>query len=139
MRGLHRVAVARRLRRDITDAERKLWYQLRDRRLAGVKFKRQVPIGRYYADFASLEHHLIIEVDGGQHALAEETDAARTKELEAMGFLVLRFWNSDVLTNMEGVIESILAVIQHAPEPPHPNPLPSGERGRDPFGKDSDP
>jgi very-short-patch-repair endonuclease len=137
VRGLHRVGNARRLRRDLTDAERKLWYQLRDRRLAGLKFKRQVPIGRFVADFACLEHHLIIEVDGGQHALAEREDAGRTAVLESMGFVVLRFWNNDVLTNIAGVADAILAQLHlDGPEPPHPSPLPSGERGRVSSGKD---
>ncbi len=136
VRGLPRVANARRLRRAMTDAERKLWYQLRDRRFAGLKFKRQVPIGRFIADFACLEHHLIVEVDGSQHALAEEKDADRTKALEAMGFLVVRCWNNEVLTNIEGVLHGILAELHlDVPEPPHPNPLPAGERGRVSSGK----
>jgi very-short-patch-repair endonuclease len=118
---------ARRLRRDQTDAERVLWFRLRDRRLNGLKFKRQVPIDKYIADFCCAEARLIVELDGGQHATRDETN--RTVILESMGYLVLRFWNNDVLSNTDGVLEEILSAINHrAQEPPHPDPLPSGER-----------
>jgi very-short-patch-repair endonuclease len=120
-----RVSTARRLRQSQTDAERVLWLRLRDRRLNGLKFRRQVPIDRYVVDFFCAEAHLVIEVDGGQHATADETN--RTKFLEAMGYLVLRFWNNEVHENLEGVLESILNVIDRS-EPPHPTPLPCGER-----------
>jgi len=124
-----KVSFARRLRRDQTDAERVLWFRLRDRRLNGLKFKRQVPLDKYIVDFCCAEARLIVELDGGQHATRDETN--RTAILEAMGYLVLRFWNNDVLQNMEGVLEEILNVINRNPlEPPHPVPLPSGERGR---------
>jgi very-short-patch-repair endonuclease len=120
---------ARRLRRDQTDAERVIWFRLRDRRLNGLKFKRQVPIDKYIADFCCAEARLIIELDGGQHATRDETN--RTAILEAMGYVVLRFWNNDVLSNTDGVLEEILnAANRHPQEPPHPIPLPSGERGR---------
>jgi very-short-patch-repair endonuclease len=122
-----RVDFARRLRRDQTDAERVLWFRLRDRRLNGLKFKRQVPIDKYIADFFCAEARLIVELDGGQHAIRDETN--RTAILEAMGYLVLRFWNNDVLQNTDGVLEEILnAINRHPQEPPHPIPLPSGER-----------
>jgi very-short-patch-repair endonuclease len=122
---------ARRLRRNQTDAERVLWFRLRDRRLAGLKFKRQVPIDRYVVDFACAERKLIIEVDGGQHDQRREQDNNRTAALEAMGYLVLRFWNNDVLQNTDGVLEAILSTVSASiSEPPHPNPLPSGERER---------
>jgi very-short-patch-repair endonuclease len=124
-----KVAFARRLRRDQTDAERVLWFRLRDRRLNGLKFKRQVPIDKYIVDFCCAEAWLIVELDGGQHAMRDETN--RTAVLEAMGYLVLRFWNNDVLQNTEGVLEEILNTVnRHPQEPPHPVPLPSGERGR---------
>jgi lysyl-tRNA synthetase class 2 len=105
-----RVETARRLRRNQTDAERVLWYRLRDRRLAGLKFKRQVPIDRFVVDFICADARLIIEVDGGQH---DENlhDAKRTEALEALGYLVLRFWNHDVLQNTNGVLEEILNTI----------------------------
>lgn len=94
---------ARAFRRASTDAEKRLWRHLRDRKLAGAKFRRQVPFGPYVADFVCLEARLIVEVDGGQHADSER-DAARTRFLESQGFRVLRFWNSDVLANVEGVV-----------------------------------
>src|ERR1051326_527271 len=87
-----RGSTARRLRRNQTDAERILWLRLRDRRLNGLKFRRQVPIDRYVVDFFCADARLIIELDGGQHATADETN--RTRVLEAMGYLVLRFWNT---------------------------------------------
>jgi very-short-patch-repair endonuclease len=120
-----KVSRARRLRSNQTDAERILWLRLRDRRLNGLKFRRQVPIDRYVVDFFCADAHLVIEVDGGQHATADET--TRTKVLEAMGYLVVRFWNNDVHDNVDGVLESILSVLDRS-EPPHPNPLPTGER-----------
>src|SRR4051812_28636500 len=94
------VATARRLRRDQTDAERKLWFRLRDRRLSGLKFRRQMPIGRFVVNFCCEAARLIIEVDGGQHGERLEQDADRTRVLEAMGYLVLRFWNNEVLQNI---------------------------------------
>src|ERR1043166_502100 len=124
-----KVSFARRLCRNQTDAERVLWFRFRDRRLNGLKFKRQVPIDKYVVDFCCAEAKLIVELDGGQHAARDETN--RTVVLEAMGYFVLRFWNNDVLQNTEGVLEEILNVInRHPQEPPHPVPLPSGERGR---------
>jgi very-short-patch-repair endonuclease len=123
------VGVAKRLRRYQTDAERVLWFHLRDRRLRGLKFKRQVPIDRYVADFCCADARLIIELDGGQHATRTSEDANRTKVLDAMGYLVLRFWNNDVMQNIDGVLEEILSTLeQHRSEPPHPGPLPNGER-----------
>jgi very-short-patch-repair endonuclease len=99
---------AKRLRRNQTDAERVLWFELRDRRLDGLKFKRQVAIDRFIVDFCCAEARLIIEVDGGQHATRMAEDSDRMKVLEAMGYLVLRFWNNDVLQNAAGVLEEIL-------------------------------
>lgn len=98
--------IARRLRRDQTDAERALWARLRDRRLCGAKFGRQVPIGRYIVDFLCDDARLIVELDGGQHA-ESRSDEARTAFLEGAGFSVLRFWNNEVLSNTEGVLERI--------------------------------
>jgi very-short-patch-repair endonuclease len=88
-----------------------LWFRLRDRRLAGLKFKRQVPIDRFVADFVCADAKLIIELDGGQHDANRARDANRTQLLEAMGYLVLRFWNNDVLKNTNGVMEEILRTI----------------------------
>ncbi|MEX0752287.1 MAG: endonuclease domain-containing protein [Xanthobacteraceae bacterium] len=125
----HNFAAAKRLRRNQTDAERLLWFRLRDRRLEGLKFKRQVPIYEYVVDFCCSDARLIVELDGSQHAVRTRSDAARTKRLEELGYLVLRFWNNDVLSNIDGVLETIVSTAkQHSPEPPHPNPLPHGER-----------
>ncbi len=101
-----------------------LWSRLRDRRLAGLKFRRQAPIDRYVVDFLCIDAKLVIELDGGQHSA--ETDEERTRVIEACGFLVIRFWNNDVLTNLDGVLLRILDVLRR--EAPHPNPLPVGER-----------
>ena len=121
-----RVPIARKLRRNQTDAERTLWFRLRDRRLNGLKFCRQMPIASYVVDFCCEASRLIIELDGGQHAERNEEDAKRTAALEAQGYLVLRFWNNDVLRNIGGVVESIANTLR--PVPTHPNPLPNGER-----------
>ena len=112
---------ARRLRRDSTDAERLLWRELREA-LPMAKFRRQSPVGPYIADFLSFGHRLIVEVDGGQHDLNAARDAVRTVYLEAQGYRVLRFWNNDVLRNLDGVLHVISAALF-----PHPNPLPEGE------------
>jgi very-short-patch-repair endonuclease len=102
---------------------------LRNRRLAGWKFKRQVPIDGFIVDFVCADAKVIVELDGGQHAARTRQDEERTKALEAMGYLALRFWNNDVMSNLDGVIEEILNTLnQQSPEPPHPTPLPCGER-----------
>ncbi|MFO1187001.1 MAG: DUF559 domain-containing protein [Alphaproteobacteria bacterium] len=103
---------ARRLRGDATDAERVVWRHLRGRSLLGVKFRRQLPIGPYVADFGSLEAKLVIEIDGGQHA-DDPREPQRTAYLAKHGFRVLRFWNVDVRTNLQGVIDTIAADLQH--------------------------
>jgi very-short-patch-repair endonuclease len=105
-------AQARALRKRQTDAEAILWSKLRNRQLEGVKFRRQVPILGYIADFASLGAKLIIELDGGQHSETIEEDSKRTRELEAVGFVVLRFWNVDVFTNLDGVMTTIHSVLR---------------------------
>ena len=115
--------LARAMRAAPTEAERKLWWHLRHRLLTpGTHFRRQVRIGRYVADFACHTTRLVIEVDGGQHA-ASATDEARTKVLEANGYRVLRYWNNDVLTNIDGVLEDIVSAITTTPTP---NPSPQG-------------
>ena len=95
---------ARRLRRDATDAEKRLWPALRQA-FPNAKFRRQSPVGPYIADFLSLRHMLIVELDGGQHTF--EIDARRTAFLQREGFTVLRFWNNDALVNTEGVLTQI--------------------------------
>jgi adenine-specific DNA-methyltransferase len=98
---------ARSLRASQTEAESFLWRRLRDRQLGSAKFRRQVPIGPYIADFACYAARLVVELDGGQHADTAAADATRTAWLEQRGFRVLRFWNHDVLANPEGVLERI--------------------------------
>ncbi|MFY9685068.1 MAG: endonuclease domain-containing protein [Pseudolabrys sp.] len=120
-------SLARRLRHNQTDAERVLWFRVRDRRLGGLKFRRQVPIGSYIVDFCCEAGRVIVELDGGQHSSRAAYDTQRTAELEAYGYLVLRFWNGDVIGNINGVLETIVATAQRH-EPPHPDPLPCGER-----------
>jgi very-short-patch-repair endonuclease len=95
----------------MTDAERRLWTALRDRRLAGYRFRRQHPIGRFIVDFACTRHRLVVELDGGQHA-DNAADVHRTGFLEREGWRVVRFWNNDVLGNTEGVIETVLAALR---------------------------
>jgi len=93
----------------MTEAEKLMWSKLRDRRLEGVKFKRQKPIGRYIVDFVALDLKLIVEIDGGQHAERSAADAARTKALEEeSGYRVVRFWKNDVLGNIDGVLEAVV-------------------------------
>jgi adenine-specific DNA-methyltransferase len=103
---------ARRLRREQTDAEARLWFHLRNCRLDGAKFRRQQPLGPFVADFCCVGVGLVIEVDGGQHSERERTDARRTRLLEEQGFLVLRFWNNEVLEQTEAVVERIRMTIE---------------------------
>jgi very-short-patch-repair endonuclease len=92
----------------MTEAEKLMWGKLRDRRLDGVKFKRQKPIAGYIVDFVTLDFKLIVEIDGGQHAERAAEDAIRTKVLKECGYHVVRFWNHDVLGNIEGVLEALI-------------------------------
>ncbi len=101
---------ARQLRAGQTDAERRLWAALRDRRLIGYKFRRQRPIGPFIVDFVCIERKLIVEADGGQHA-DNDRDDSRTVWLEKRGWRVIRFWNNEILTNTNGVIETIAAAL----------------------------
>ena len=112
---MRRVPIARRLRRDMTDAERELWSRLRNRQVAGLKFRRQMPLEGFITDFACVEARFVVEVDGGQHADAVERDALRTKAIEGAGYLVIRFWNEDVLKDIDGVIAEIMRVIATRP------------------------
>lgn len=98
---------ANSLRKRMTHAEKLLWYRLRNRRLDNYKFRRQVPIGPYIADFLCMSVRLIVEVDGGQHMLRAAQDHDRTLELENEGYRVVRFWNNDILENMDGVLETL--------------------------------
>ena len=124
------IANARALRRNATDTERKMWHRIRDKQIAGFRFRRQRPIHKFIVDFVCLEAKLIIEVDGGQHTDAVPADAARTQFLESLGYRVLRFWNNEVLENMEGVLERIReSLLQPAESNPTPRP-PLGRGGR---------
>ena len=109
----------RSLRTFGTDAERLLWSRLRGRRLEKQKFRRQVWLGNYIVDFICLDANLIIEADGGQHAEQMEYDDRRTAFLEKEGFRVLRFWNNDVLTNLDGVLQVITNALNKRPSPSH--------------------
>ncbi len=124
-------AFTRRLRTQLTDAERALWPRLRVHALAGLKFRRQHPIGSYVADFACISQRLVIELDGGQHADSAH-DAVRDAWLLAQGWRVLRFWNNEEMGNVEGVLMVILGALQPATAvsatrglepPPQPSPL----------------
>jgi len=113
----------------MTEAERRLWYFLRAHRFKGMKFKRQALIGRYIVDFASFQRRLVVEVDGGQHA-DSEVDLRRTRWLEDQGFRVLRFWNNEVLSNTDGVLDAImLACTDPSPGTPLRGAPPSPTRG----------
>lgn len=117
---------ARALRAGQTDAERRPWRYLRNRELLGRKFRRQHEIGPYVVDFACVDTGLIIELDGGQQLEQMERDARRTAWLQREGYRMLRFWNDDVLKNTNVVLEQIVAALDVTP--PHPDPLPGGER-----------
>ncbi len=103
---------ARRLRREQTDAEARLWFHLRGCQINGAKFRRQQPLGPFVADFCCMEVGLVIEVDGGQHSERELADARRTQLIEEQGFWVLRFWNNEVLEQTEAVVEQIRMAIE---------------------------
>src|SRR5689334_23423375 len=103
---------ARELRRDATDAEAHLWFRLRNRQLLDLKFRRQRPVGNYIADFACLEIGLVIELDGGQHAEQLAYDVQREEDMKALGLHTLRFWNNEVLTQTEAVMEKIRQVAE---------------------------
>jgi very-short-patch-repair endonuclease len=119
---------ARRLRREATDAERRLWYNLRNRRLGGFKFRWQETIGSCIADFACVECRLIVEADGGQHGPVQ--DDRRTAYLENLGWKVLRFWNNEILQNTDGVLDVILCACEERGKgKPSPCPLPHAGEG----------
>ena len=108
------VSRARALRSRMTDAERKLWFVLRDRRFARSKFRRQVPIGPFVADFVCFDARLVLEIDGGQHA-GSTRDINRDRWFAANGFRLLRFWNNDVLSNPDGVMTTVAAALTMDP------------------------
>lgn len=115
---------AKTLRRNSTDAERLLWKHLKTKQLENFKFRRQQPLGQYIVDFVCFEKGIIIEADRGQHAEEKEKDQVRDEWLKSQGFEVIRFWNNDILVNIEGVMETIRdQCLNHPPL----NPLPSRE------------
>jgi very-short-patch-repair endonuclease len=117
---------SRELRKNPTGAERKLWQHLRDKQLENFRFRRQRPVGNYIVDFICLEANLVVELDGGQHADQQQYDAKRTAYLVTEGLHVLRYWNNDVMQNVEGVLEDIRAalMLRASPRTPsQPSPL----------------
>lgn len=117
--------LARRLRKNMTDAERRLWKELRSRQLDDSKFRRQAPIGKYIVDFVSFERKLIVELDGSRHVEQAAADAVRTEWLQSQGFRLLRFWNHQVFEELGSVMEAIWLAVR---SPPHSNPPPQGGR-----------
>ncbi len=116
---------ARRLRREQTDAEGRLWFRLRQRRLGGFRFRRQFPIGDFIVDFCCREQRLVVEIDGGHHIDQQTTDKTRSALIEARGYRVIRFWNSEVLSNTDEVAEQIFNALTE----PSPYPLPGQGEG----------
>lgn len=108
--------IAKDLRNNTTDTESFLWQRLRGKRFENLKFKRQQPIGNFIVDFVSLEKKLVIELDGGQHMDNMDEDQARDQWLKAQGFNVLRFWNNEVLTNVESVLKTIQRQVSQPPQ-----------------------
>ena len=125
---------SRALRNNATAAERKLWGVLRNRQLEGVPFNRQVPIGPYICDFAARSVKLLVELDGGQHALSSAYDEARSAFLIGKGYRVLRFWNNEVLGNIDGVVASIVENLSDTPSPDPSRPA-GGEEVRSTEGE----
>ncbi len=117
---------ARRLRRQASEAEHLLWRHLRDRRLNGWKFRRQVVLEPYIVDFYCHDAGLVIEADGGQHGETAAYDGLRTQFLKTRGIRVLRFWNNEILNELPSVLERIAAVLEEAPSP---RPSPRGRGG----------
>ena len=120
---------ARTFRQNQTDAELAFWHVVKAKRFHGYKFRRQHPVGPFYADFACIEHMLVVEIDGGQHA-ENKKDAERTAYLESKGFEVIRFWNNDVLSNMEGMLHTLSLTLSRRERElnsTHQSPLPLGE------------
>jgi very-short-patch-repair endonuclease len=121
------LASARRLRRNMTDVERKLWARLRDAQLGGYKFRRQHPLGPYVPDFFCESERLAVEIDGEQHADNKDKNDRRTAWLVARGWRVIRFWNHEVTENIEGVLERLRLELPAAPHPRAARaPSPSG-------------
>jgi very-short-patch-repair endonuclease len=121
-------SLVKNLRKNQTEAERKMWRHLKSRALAGYKFRRQCLIGPYIADFVCFEKMIVIEIDGGQHADRLQRDLRRTQYLESRNFKVIRFWNNEVLTNTDSVLSAILATLINSPSSPTLLPLGEGSK-----------
>jgi len=111
---------ARGLRHEMSQTERRLWYRLRDRQVSGAKFRRQVPIGPYFVDFACLSARLVVEVDGDHHDALRQADAVRDRWLGEQGYQVLRFWANEIDEFLEEVVEAIADALPDAASAPHP-------------------
>lgn len=107
---------AKRLRKKLTETEKYLWNYLRNKQIDRFKFRRQQPIGKYIVDFINFEKKLVIEVDGGQHSIYKKKDVIRDKYLKKEGYKVLRFWDNEVLNNIEGVLEMIINNLSPSPK-----------------------
>ena len=127
-------AITKNLRKRPTEAEKLLWRRLRVKQMEGLKFRRQQPIDNYVVDFVCFDKRLVIEVDGGQHAVEKQKDVRRDNYLRKHGFKVLRFWNNEVLQNIEGVLGEIRKNCLNSPHPPSPQPSPRG-RGKEGQGE----
>ena len=125
---MNSIEFARLLRKISSDAEQRFWLHVRDRRLAGYKFRRQVPIGPYVVDFFCESAGLIVELDGGQHAEQRRYDERRDAFLREQGYSVLRIWNNDVMENMDGVLSVVLREISKRPLTRAPRDLSHRER-----------
>ncbi len=119
-------ARARLLRSNMTDVERRLWCAIRGKQLEGCRFRRQHPIGAYIVDFACVEEMLVVELDGGQHQSQKTYDDTRSRYLNQQGWQVVRFWNSEVLESLDGVLEVIVEKLKST----RPSPLPPTEEER---------
>ena len=127
MGGMDKIS-ARELRKNLTEAERALWRYLRLRQLGGHKFRRQQPIGKFIVDFVCLEKRLIVEVDGGHHSKQVAYDLERDTWLKKQGFSILRFWDNQVLREIDSVKEVIMEKLYNHSHTPHFNPPPQGGR-----------
>ena len=116
MQSPKQTAISRKLRKNMTEAEKILekilWQKIRNNQIKGQHFRRQVPIGNYIVDFACLKRKLVIELDGGQHGVNNSCDIIRDEYLKSQGFTVIRFWNNDVIENMDGVLEVVGGVFE---------------------------
>ena len=130
---------ARGLRAGMTDAEQALWYRPRNRQLEGCKFRRQHYIDRYVVDFVCTERMLVIELDGGQHLDQQDYDDTRTRYLQTRGYRVLHFWNNDVLTNIESVLEAVVEAWRAPAPSPQPSPPFLMRNGRGAKGQRAQP